>query len=188
MNIFVLDKSPSKAAEYHNDKHVVKMILETAQVLSTVYYTTLGITQQKQGKQMRDELTKMYSTFPRENFYALSHLNHPSCKWVQYSIDNWKWLLLLGQELCKEYTKRYGKIHACQQVIEWFRENPPVVNTVECDRWWASEPTIPANATSIKEHPIFQTWEQAISTYRQYYKVDKRHLAQWKTQIPEWYD
>jgi hypothetical protein len=37
MNIFVLDTNPAKAAKYHNNKHCVKMILETAQLLSTAH-------------------------------------------------------------------------------------------------------------------------------------------------------
>jgi hypothetical protein len=95
MNIFILDVDPQTAAKYHNDKHVVKMALETAQILCTV-------------------LLKKGYTAP----YRATHKNHPSILWAEKSLENFKWLKNLGIYLCKEYTHRYGKIHKCQSIIE----------------------------------------------------------------------
>lgn len=95
MNIFVLDLNTEKAAQYHNDKHVVKMILETAQILCTV-------------------LNNMGYKTP----YRSTHQNHPCVKWASKTYDNFDWLRKLGLELCKEYTYRYGKIHKCQPLLE----------------------------------------------------------------------
>ena len=104
MNIFVLDCDVKKCAEYHNDKHVVKMILETAQLLCGVHHMTEQ---------------------PTNPPYKLSHKNHPCSIWARESITNYLWLCELGLELCYEYTHRYGKRHKSQDVIEWCIENKP---------------------------------------------------------------
>lgn len=87
MNIFILDENPTKCAQYHVDRHVVKMITETAQILSTAYY---------------------YTNEEDRAPYKLTHKNHPSCKWARESLDNWLWLQNLGIELYIEYQHRYG--------------------------------------------------------------------------------
>jgi hypothetical protein len=110
MNIFFLDKDPRKCAEYHCDKHVVKMILETAQLLCSAHHMTPQVTPQVP--------------------YKLSHKNHPCSIWVRESLSNYLYLCELGLELCKEYTYRYGKRHKSQDVIEWC-----LVNKVKiCDK------------------------------------------------------
>jgi hypothetical protein len=105
MNIFVLDWDVKKCAQYHNDKHVVKMILETAQLLCGVHHVT---------DQANDQVP-----------YKLSHKNHPCAIWARKSLTNYLWLCELGLELSKEYTHRYGKRHKSQDVIEWCIENKP---------------------------------------------------------------
>ena len=89
MNIFVLDQDPYVAARYHCDKHVVKMVLETAQMLSTI--TGHG--------------------------YRPTHLNHPCTVWARQSTGNFQWLYDLGLALGKEYTHRYRKRHKSSFVI-----------------------------------------------------------------------
>ena len=105
MNIFVLDRDVRKCAEYHNDKHVVKMILESAQLLCGVHHMV---------EENTDEVP-----------YRLSHKNHPCSIWARGNISNYLWLCELGLELCKEYSYRYGKRHKSQDVIEWCLTNPP---------------------------------------------------------------
>jgi len=95
MNIFVLDLEPKKCAKYHCDKHVVKMILETAQLLCGAVWIS-----------------------GQEAPYKLTHKNHPCAIWTRESIWNWLWLYNLGMDLCEEYTKRYKKEHKTQSVIE----------------------------------------------------------------------
>jgi hypothetical protein len=104
MNIFVLDTDTKKCALYHNDKHVIKMILETAQLLCGVHH-----------------MTESTHTVP----YKLSHKNHPSAIWARQCIENYIWLCDLGIELSKEYTFRYGKTHKSQAVIEWCLTHKP---------------------------------------------------------------
>jgi len=107
MNIFILDRDVKKCAVYHNDKHVVKMILETAQLLCGVHHMT---------------------NFNVQNIpYKLSHKNHPCSIWCRENLSNYFWLCELGLELCKEYTYRYGKRHKSQDVIEWCVTNHPPI-------------------------------------------------------------
>ena len=108
MNIFVLVTDPKKCAVYHNDKHVVKMILETAQLLCGSHH-----------------VTESQYEIP----YKLSHKNHPCSIWVRQCIENYIWLCDLGLELCAEYTYRYGKRHKSQDIIEWCLMNTPNIPT-----------------------------------------------------------
>jgi hypothetical protein len=84
MNIFVLDKNPQKAAQYHNDRHVVKMILESAQLLSTAC---------------------RLSDVPCG--YQITHVNHPCSQWTRESLSNWRWLKELAYYLNQEYKFRF---------------------------------------------------------------------------------
>ena len=102
MNIFYLDKNTDKCAQYHNDKHVVKMILETAQLLCGAHWVTGG-----------------------EAPYKLSHKNHPCAIWVRSDLNNYMWLCELGIKLCWEYSHRYGKTHKTYDVILWCCDNHP---------------------------------------------------------------
>jgi hypothetical protein len=105
MNIFFLHSIPKQCAHYHLDKHVVKMILETAQMLYSVHWV-------------------LESELP-EYAYKKTHVNHPCSVWARTSVDNYIWLCKLGIELCKEYTFRYGKIHKTQTHIEWLSKHIP---------------------------------------------------------------
>jgi hypothetical protein len=95
MNIFVLDLDPKRAAQMQCDKHVVKMIVETAQILSTVQH-----------------MNGMVGP------YRPTHAKHPCTVWAGTSVANYNWLLAHGIELCNEYTRRYKKIHKCQSLFE----------------------------------------------------------------------
>lgn len=97
LNIFFLDADPKKCAEFHADKHVVKMAVESTQILCSVYYFT--------GQEE-------YSP------YKLTHKNHPCCVWARTSLSNWLWLQDLAINLCAEYTYRYGKIHKCEAIAK----------------------------------------------------------------------
>lgn len=107
MNIFFLDFDTKKCAQYHCDKHVVKMILETAQLLCGPHWIN-----------------------ENEAPYKLSHKNHPCSIWVRESLSNYLYLCDLGLELCKEYTYRYGKRHKSQDVIEWCIINKPNIQDI----------------------------------------------------------
>ena len=98
MNIFVLDDDHQKCAQYHCDKHVVKMILEYAQILST----------------------NVRIANDCESGYKITHRNHPCTIWARKSLSNWLWLKKLSYHLNEEYKYRYGHIrnHKSYDVIE----------------------------------------------------------------------
>lgn len=104
MNIFVLDNDPKKAAQMLCDKHVSKMILETAQILCAVAHKN-GI-----------------SNVP----YRLTHKNHPCTLWAGDTALNWEWLLTHGLAMSAEYTRRYKKIHKSTMAILWCKTNDTV--------------------------------------------------------------
>lgn len=110
MNIFFLDWNVEKNAQYHCDKHVVKMILETAQLLCGVHHMTAHDTVRVP--------------------YKLSHKNHPCAIWARESLTNYLYLGELGLELSREYTHRYGKKHKSQEVIEWCLMNKPQIQDI----------------------------------------------------------
>ena len=90
MNIFHLDKNPKICAEYHCDKHVVKMILETAQMLSTADRKKFG---------------------DNDDLYKTAYPKHPMTIWVGDSGDNFFWSIQLLDQLLYQYTVRYKKVH-----------------------------------------------------------------------------
>ena len=92
MNIFYLSSCPQEAAESHNDKHCVKMILEYAQMLSTAHRILDG-----------DKV--------HPDLYKIAHKNHPSTIWTRTSKQHYDWLFRLLKMLSVEYTLRYGKFH-----------------------------------------------------------------------------
>ena len=108
MNIFFLSLNPEEAARLHCDKHVVKMILESTQLLYSSHWI------------LNPENVP-------ENAYKLAHKNHPCSIWVRSSITNYMWLASLGLWLCEEYQYRYGehKTHKSQQHLEWLFTHPP---------------------------------------------------------------
>lgn len=91
MNIFYLSTDPEKAAKYMYNKHVVKMILESAQLLCTAHVISDGEN----------------ANVP----YKVTHKNHPSAIWARESTSNYKWLYNHMIALGEEYTRRYGKKH-----------------------------------------------------------------------------
>jgi hypothetical protein len=135
MNIFFLDFDTKKCAQYHCDKHVVKMILETAQLLCGVHHVTNQVTDQ----------------IP----YKLSHKNHPCAIWSRESLSNYLYLCDFGLELCKEYTYRYGRRHKSQEVIEWCLTNKPNISDTEFTEPPKAMPDEYKNSNAIKAYRTF---------------------------------
>ena len=101
MNVFILDENPALAARYHMDVHVVKMVLESAQLLSTcfLHFDIVG---------------------DKSKVYKPTHTNHPCSVWLRESFSNVVWLYQLLKELLYEYTYRFGRIHACSRLVPYF--------------------------------------------------------------------
>jgi len=106
VNIFYLHDDPLLAAQAHCDKHVVKMILETAQLLSTAHHVLDGAT-------------------AAAGIYKKTHFNHPSAVWCRSSRAAYMWTLHLGVELLLEYRHRYGRMHKSTTPLCGPLLNPP---------------------------------------------------------------
>ena len=160
MNIFVLDESPIISAQMQCDKHIVKMPLETAQMLCSVLH------RHGQGHLVP---------------YKEAHKNHPCTLWAGDSCANFSWLVQHGMELCFEYTRRYNKIHKCQQVIMDIRETD-----------WG---TLQYQDMERTPHPQCMPEEykcasdESVLAYRKYYVNDKKDIAKWEKgkDAPDWY-
>ena len=108
MNIFVTDPSPHVSAQVLPDKHIVKMPLETCQMLSIVCSDKWG--------HNYGELHRLDGQPYKTEKGAFR--NHPCTIWANESLINTWWLVAHGIGLCKEYTHRYKKVHSCQKTIE----------------------------------------------------------------------
>jgi len=116
MNIFHLDKNPKICAEYHCDKHVVKMILETGQMLSTAYQRHCGIDEQ---------------------LYKPAYPKHPMTIWVGNSGGNFSWTMKLFEQLLNQYTTRYKKVHKTTRIFDLLHNKHKLWHT------WKTEFTPP---------------------------------------------
>lgn len=177
MNIFYLDNDPKICAQKHNDKHVVKMILEYGQLMSTAHRVLDGV--EYYGKTANGRNIKRW-LLPdeRENIlWKASHIKHPSGIWTRESRENYKWLYRLWFYLLQEYTYRYGKKHSAERMMSHF---------------WLCPTKIP-NGPFTEPTPAmpeqYKVSGDSIRSYINYYVGAKQHLASWKKrEIPIWWN
>lgn len=181
MNIFYIDHDPVQAAEWMVDKHVVKMILESAQLLSTAHRVldgrqVEGVKVNLEKKTARKTKAWVLDDSRDSVLYAATHINHPSAVWCRNSIENYTWLVDHFFALMGEYTYRYEKQHKCYGEISYMLQSPPK-NLHEYD--WTPMPSCMADEYIISNEPL--------TNYRNYYRIGKSKLHKWKNrQPPEW--
>ncbi len=164
MNIFFLDKTPELSAKMLCDKHIPKMLLETAQMLSTAYQEMFG----------EDKYTK--------DLYKIAYPNHPMTKWVSEHSKNFDWTLLLGCMISKEYTFRFKKYHKSDAIITTLcfavEDNSFTGYGMEGDM------TTPPQCMPDKYKD-----NDYVTAYRNYYKGEKEYFAKWEKgrKQPEWW-
>ncbi|MFX1514590.1 MAG: hypothetical protein ACFFCQ_18650 [Promethearchaeota archaeon] len=117
MNIFYLSADPTTAAQMHCDLHVIKMTLETAQLLSTAHWVL--------NPEFTDRIYKQAQSRGETIIYRKTHVNHPCAIWVRENSHNYGWTSRLGLELLKEYNYRFERIHATTPVLDWLSNNHP---------------------------------------------------------------
>ena len=133
MNIFILNYDFDKNAQLLKDKHILKMIVESTQILCNCFDKNL---------------------VP----YKRTHYNHPCCKWARESVYNFNWLKKYALSLCQEYTYRYNKIHKCQNVIESL--NNPNITNFEMTPFIQCMPDIYKNRSTIKAYTNYYIKEK----------------------------
>jgi hypothetical protein len=164
MNIFVVDECPVLSAQMLCDKHIVKMPLETAQMLCSVWH--------RYGE--GDKVP-----------YKEVHKNHPCTLWAGDSAENYEWLWQHGMELCFEYTRRYNKIHKCQQVIMDLHKLHATM-FYYCDTNGTPHPqAMPDEYKSTK----LRIHSNTVKAYRTYYVNAKKSIAKWEKSrpMPQWF-
>ena len=178
MNIFYLHNDPKTCAELHNDKHVVKMILEYAQLLSTAHRVIDGVPSVDRGTRTGGQRTSYILSDSRDDvLYRATHINHPSAVWVRVRESHYRWLFCLWISLMDEYTHRYGKIHASSRLVGYLSKPP---NNIEYGGGF-DQPT-PAMPDEYKVPG------NSLRSYINYYVGAKKHLASWKKRkTPEWF-
>lgn len=176
MNIFYLSEDPRECAEMMVDRHVVKMILESSQLLSTAHRLLDGT--EYVGKTKTGRNVKRWK-FPdnRENvIYQATHINHPSAIWTRTSVENYNWLYEHFFSLLMEYAYRYGKKHKCAGELSYMLASPPF-NLKQYDM--TEMPSCMAPEYIVSKDPI--------ENYKNYYKFGKKHLHKWtKRPAPSW--
>jgi hypothetical protein len=179
MNIFYLNQNVEECARMHVDRHVTKMIVEYAQLLSTAHRVLDGNVTVGLSDSGRKRTTYVLDSPLNGILYAATHINHPSAIWCRKGVVQYRWLHNLLIELCKEYTHRYGKIHKVEREgLLWQLEQIP--RSIHTDVFWC-EPT-PAMPEDIRIPG------DSLASYRNYYIKSKSHLANWKKRnVPEWY-
>jgi len=155
MNIFFLSMCPKEAAKWHANIHVVKMIVETAQLLCNVHH------------RQREHCLPPYQSLDvpyRES--AAGHRKLGSMVWVTESLGNYRWAVQLGLALCDEYNSGRGRAagktsaHKTQRVLEWLRDNEP---RFECSR------LTPVTAAHLAMPDQFKSAPTSVEAYHEYY-------------------
>jgi hypothetical protein len=171
MNIFFLSTNPVEAAVALVDKHITKMPLESAQMLSTAHRLLDGIPAQE-GK-------KTIYLLPGEDpsnlqVYRVAHAKHPSTIWTMTSKANYEWHWALQEAMLAEYTRRYGKVHGAARLSPILMHPPKNIPDI------GPTPPIPAMPDKYKR-------PDAVDSYQRYYAGSKWRFAKWKdAPLPEW--
>ena len=190
MNIFYLDKQPHISAIYHCDQHVVKMIVEYAQLLSTTWrwfaehqpVCPYG-TESELKWTLRPDCKKILDLC-----YKSTHVNHPSAVWVRQSRHHYNYLVRMYDSLCLEYENRYNKEH---QTAERFQSPFEIHN-----KWayfsnsiWNVGPPPPIHRYSGHQGkfdeppqcmPDEYRHDDTVTAYRNFYKYDKSKFARYR--------
>ena len=176
MNIFFVNKDPVQAATNLVDRHVIKMILESAQLLSTAHRVLDGRIVEGKSKTGRNVKRWILDDGRDTVVYQATHINHPSAVWCRESVENYNWLVDHFHALMDEYTFRYNKTHKCKGELSFQLSTPPK-NLQTYDM--TIMPCAMADEYKISNDPIIN--------YRNYYKLGKIDLHHWTNrEPPEW--
>jgi len=150
VNIFHLHKDTEICARYHCDKHVVKMILETGQMLSTAYQRHCGID---------------------DSLYKPAYAKHPMTIWVGESLGNYLWSLDLLGHLLNQYRYRYNnKVHSTGRILNNLLKLTDKVK----DKFKYKSFLIPPLCM-----PDEYKEDNYIQSYRNYYVGEKKRFAKY---------
>jgi hypothetical protein len=183
MNRFFIEDDPAPCAVSHCDKHVVKMIVEEGQMLSTAHRLldgTLIRRPSKSGKTMA-KYWFLDDTISESVFYRAVHMGHPCTKWAMETDSNYRWAYQLFMELCREYQHRYGKVHMTEKKL-WIALRKPPKNI----------PTGPLTPMPLAmgSNPECINHDDVLGSYRHYYatKKDRFNMVWTNRDEPKWWN
>ena len=178
MNIFVLDENPIRAAEMMCDKHIPKMVVESAQMMASAV-RRWGATDEHM------PLTK--AGLPYKGAYK----NHPCTIWVGDTFGNFSWLTDHAMALCVEYTSRFGKEHTCNDAITRLWHVGIVVSPSHRRTTTQFALAMPdeyrPNHSEEHKGDLHAIGSVAVEAYRRYYH--SKTFAKWEkgTPAPDWW-
>jgi len=181
MNIFILSTDPIKAAQQQCDKHVVKMVTESGQMLSTAHRLLDGVLTKRLSKSGKT-MAKYWELFgnPLEDIlHRAVHTGHPSILWTAESSENYIWHYKHFIALCDEYTYRYSKIHKVDRdlrdALSNLPKNIPIGGLTKFRLAMGSNPEC--------------MFDDPVKSYRAFYQTKQyRFDMKWsKRQVPEWF-
>lgn len=167
MNIFVLHRNLHLSAIFHHNRHIVKMPIETAQMLSCNQHVILG------------------NKVNAEKIYRKTHENHGCNVWARESLSNYVWLCEFGIYLCEEYTHRYGRQHASKLIIDHCLKNPlPIIDIGLTPFYQAIPGEYKLSTDVIENYRNFYCAEKLASFDSKFCRWD---INQWKKRRePHW--
>lgn len=181
MNLFILDNDPVVAAQQQCDKHVVKMIVESAQMLSTAHRMLDGTQEKRPSKSGKTNVK--YWVHPDEHMeselYKAVHMGHPCTVWTMESNINYNWHYKHFVALCDEYRFRYGKVHASDTKLRDLLRNPP--KNIPKKSMTPFKLAMGSNPECMLEDPV--------KSYRAFYqtKQDRFSMVWTKREVPNWF-
>ena len=181
MNLFILDEDAVKAAQLQCDKHVVKMIVESAQMLSTAHRMLDGTLTRRKSKSGKTMSKYWELQDERENvLYKAVHAGHPCTVWTMESSNNYNWHYVHFVALCDEYKYRYGKVHGTDKLLREALATPPKNIPVG---YLTQQPL------AMKANPECMDFNDVVGSYRKFYQTKQaRFKMAWTARpIPEWF-
>jgi hypothetical protein len=189
MNIFVLDKSPVIAAQMQCDKHVVKMIVESAQMLCTAHRLLDGAMEETKKmvagsspvRWRKGKYWRLANPDKDVKFYKAVHMHHPCTLWTMETLENYEWHHQHFEALCDEYTLRYGKTHATETLLLEALIDPPE-NIKDL-----GAPT--QFRLAMKSNPECMHTDDPVRSYQEFYqtKQDRFKMTWTKRTKPSWF-
>ena len=184
MNLFILDEDPTEAAKMYCDKHVPKLIVECYQMMGSAVISH-GATP--------DMMPLTSKKTPLRGGYH----NHPVTRWVGKTKQNFLWTSYHAAMLCYEYSKRYGKTHACSDGLEHLYRMRGMIPKGPLtpfalampDEYRPSHGTITRPIDNQRYIVTHAGGDDAVQAYRQYYIHEKSYFATWNKgrDAPDWY-
>lgn len=182
MNIFVLDESPILSAQQQCDKHVVKMVLESAQMLSTAHRLLDGVQEIRSSVSGKRKVKywRMDNSNLESILYKAAHVAHPCTIWTMESVANYNWHYNHFVALCDEYKYRYGKTHLSDVKLRYvLKEQPKNIPLGELTQF----------RLAMGSNPECIDTNNPVESYRKFYKTkQERFKMVWsKRPVPQWF-